>query len=148
MGRFNTHTSTVDRRISEITTEGVQRDERVATLESTAATFNSSFTEWKPQVNDSIHSVKLELLKLNSFFSRDAKESSNTKLGILNVELVRSRPPVGSTADGPSGHCVEHFHQDCGYGDVYTLTHDPVKGTIYTSPPPPPHNSQLESMFP
>jgi hypothetical protein len=50
------------------------------------APFNSSFTEWKPQVDDSIHFVKLELSKLNSYFNCDAKESSNTKLGVLNIE--------------------------------------------------------------
>jgi hypothetical protein len=120
----------------------------VTTLESTAANFNVSFTEWKPQVKDSVHSVKLELSKLNSYFNRDAKEASNMKLSILQVKSVHGRPLVKSTADGPSGHRVEQFNWDCGYGDVCTLTHDPVKGTIYTLPPLSQHTPQIESTFP
>jgi hypothetical protein len=60
MARFDTHTCTVNRRISEITTEELKRDDRVMALEATVANFNASFAEWKPQVEDSIHSVKLE----------------------------------------------------------------------------------------
>jgi hypothetical protein len=86
MGLFDAHTDTIDRRISEFVAEGVRHDDRVATLESIAATFNSSFTEWKPQVEDSTHFIKLELSKLNSYFNYDAKESSNTKPDVLNIE--------------------------------------------------------------
>jgi hypothetical protein len=35
--------------------------------------------------------------------------------------------------NGPNGHHVDQHNWDCGFGSVYTLTHDPVKGTM---PPP------------
>jgi fructose-bisphosphate aldolase class 1 len=60
MAHFDTHTGTVNRRISEIAVEELKRDDRATALEATAANFNTSFVEWKPQVEDSIHSVKLE----------------------------------------------------------------------------------------
>jgi hypothetical protein len=37
---------------------------------------------------------------------------------------------MGFTTDGPHEHRIDLHHWDCGYGGVYTHTHDPVKGTI------------------
>jgi hypothetical protein len=44
---------------------------------------------------------------------------------------------LGGAADGPNGHRVKNWNQDCGFGMVFTQIHDQVKGTVYTSPPPP-----------
>jgi hypothetical protein len=126
LNRFGSYTNIIDTRISEF-----------AAMESATTTFNSSFDEWKPQVDDSIHSFKLELSKLNTYFNRDAKESSISKAGVLTIESAQERPIPGSAAAGPMGHCVDNYHRDCGYGKVYTHIHDPVKGTIPHAPLPP-----------
>jgi hypothetical protein len=148
MAFFDSHISTVNRRISDFTAEEQKREERVSALESSTMTFKAAFNEWKPQVEGSIHSVKLKLSKLNTYFLHDAKDVSSTKPGVLHSESAQGRHPVGSAADGPSGHRVEHHHRDCGYGDVYTLTHDPVKDSVSPPMPPPPHTLQIKSSYP
>jgi hypothetical protein len=134
---FGSYTNIIDTRISEFAMMEQMRGDRVAALELATATFNSSFDEWKPQVNDLIHSVKLELSKLNTYFNRDAKESSTSKAGVLAIELAQERPMPGSAAASPKGHRVDNYHWDCGYGEVYTHIHDLVKGTIPHAPLPP-----------
>jgi hypothetical protein len=42
------------------------RDTCITNLEDTTTTFNKTFVEWRPEVDSSITSVKLELLKLTS----------------------------------------------------------------------------------
>jgi hypothetical protein len=79
MVRFDTHTGTIDRHIFELTAEELKHDNRISALETMVVTFNASFPNWKPQIKDSIHSVKIELSKLNTNFNRDTKESSNMK---------------------------------------------------------------------
>jgi hypothetical protein len=148
MARFDSHTSTVDRRISDFTVEERKCEEHISALEASATTFSTTFNEWKPQVEGSIHSIKLELSKLNTYFLHDAKDSSSTKPGVLHTESAQERHPAGSTADSPSGHRVEHSHQDYGYGGVYTLTHDLIKGTVPPPMPPPSHTLQIESSCP
>jgi hypothetical protein len=137
MAHFYSHTGFVDRCISEFMADEQKRDDRVSALESVTATFNTLFDERKPQVEDSIHSVKLELTKLNTYFNRDAMDSSNMKSGVFNIESAHKRPMAGSAAAGPGGHRVDNYHQDCGFGKVYTQTHDPVTGTMIHSPHPP-----------
>jgi hypothetical protein len=73
---FMTHESIVNNRLFEFEQADRRRDEWVASLESTAATFDKSFREWKPKVDSSLTSVKLELSKLNSFFDHDAEATS------------------------------------------------------------------------
>jgi hypothetical protein len=63
-----------------------QREKRVATLEATVVEFAESLGEWKPEVDSSLSSVKLELSKLHSFFDRDTKAMNSTKYGVLPVE--------------------------------------------------------------
>jgi hypothetical protein len=138
MAHFDSYSDHIDKCISDFTAEGKQRDNRVTTLESTAVTFNTSFTEWNPEIKDFINSVKLEVTKLNSYFNHDAKESSAHKPGIITYRSAFERPLAESTADGPSGHHVDQYNRECGFGSVYTHTHDPVKGTMHPPPPPPP----------
>jgi hypothetical protein len=137
LSHFDSHASLIDKCFSDYVVEDQKRDHRISTLESATATSNSSFDERKPQVEDSIHSIKLELTKLNTYFNRDAKDSRALKPGVLHIESVPERPLVGSAAaDGPCRHRVDNTHRDCGFGLVYTQTHDPIKGTMLHSPPP------------
>jgi hypothetical protein len=81
--------------------------------------FDNTFSTWKPEVEASINSVRLELSKLNKYFDCEAKESSTNKPRFLKFRSVPEQPPSTSTIDGPSSHHVEHYNRDCGFG-VYT----------------------------
>jgi hypothetical protein len=91
------------------------RDERVAGLEVATAVFDKSFSEWKPAVEYSLSSIKLELTKLNSFV-RDAKHQTASKAGVLQIESASERAPSGSNADGPNGHCSDNTYRIVGLG--------------------------------
>jgi hypothetical protein len=45
-------------------------------LESAATSFDKAFSEWKPEVEDSISAVKLVMAKLNAYFDQSAKDPS------------------------------------------------------------------------
>jgi hypothetical protein len=90
-------------------------------------------------VDSSLTSVKLELSKLNTFFDYDAKSLSTPKPGVLHIGSATAQPSAGIHSNCPNGHHVESNHRDCGFGRVYTQTHDPVMGTVLPSPPNPPN---------
>jgi hypothetical protein len=96
-------------------------------------------TAWKPEVDSSQSTIKLELSKFNTFFVHEGKTLDTSSPGILmgggGSASVCLSP--GSAIVGPNGHHVDTPHWDCGFGSVYTYTHDPIKGTIHT---PLPHN--------
>jgi hypothetical protein len=57
-------------------------NECVAALETAVASFDNSFATWKPEVDASLNSAKLELYKLNTYFDRDAKGANTSKSGM------------------------------------------------------------------
>jgi hypothetical protein len=63
--RFTVHFDSVNQRFTRIVVEEKARDECVAVLEMAAAAFDNSFATWKPEVEASLGSIKLELAKLN-----------------------------------------------------------------------------------
>jgi hypothetical protein len=79
-GGFTMHESTVNNRFSEFALMDQQREVRVVALESAVAEFDKSFIAWKPEVDSSLTSVKLELSKMNSFFDSDAKATSTPQV--------------------------------------------------------------------
>jgi hypothetical protein len=131
------HEAAINKRFAELELAELHHDEQVDTLEKMTTVLDSSFTAWKPEVESSFSSVKLELIKLNSFFDRDAKAVSATKSNVLTNGPAAVRPPAGSTADGPAGHRVDSNHRDCGFGRVNTQIHDLVMGTMFPPTPPP-----------
>jgi hypothetical protein len=131
MASFTSHVNSIDKCFIEMSADEKKHDNRVTTVESAAAVLDVSLTEWKPQVEESFHSICLELSKLNSYFNRDAREASTVKPGVLTIESAPQCPPLGSAAaDGLGGHHVKNWNRDCGFESVYTHTHDPVKGTM------------------
>jgi hypothetical protein len=131
MAGFTSHVNSIDKCFTEVSANEEKHDDRVAAMESATGSPAVSLIEWKPQVEESFHYVCLELSKINSFFNRDARETNTTKLGVLTIESAPPHPLVGFTvAGGPRGHRVKHWNRDCGFGSVYTHTHDPVKGTM------------------
>jgi hypothetical protein len=143
---FAVHEAAFTKRLEEVTAAEQQRDTRVATLEATAASFDKVLSEWKPEVESSISAIKLELSKLNGYFNRDVKASSSQP-DVLQLGSAAASSPVDSGADGPNGHRVDSNHRDCGFGQVFVQTHDPVKCTVH-SPPPPPNFSPLPHGMP
>jgi hypothetical protein len=85
-----------------------------------AVEFNKSFDAWKPEVDLSLSSVKLELSNLNSFFDHDAKLVNFVKPGVLSLELEIASPAPRGPTDGPTGHHVEHINRDYRFGQVFT----------------------------
>jgi hypothetical protein len=143
---FDAQEASFTKRLDEALTAYQLHDTRVANLEDTVVTFDKSFSEWRLEVDSSISVVKLELSKLNTYFVREAKAAGASTNGVLPAGSAPSSSP---TADSPSGHHVESSHQGCGFGQVFTQIHNPVKGTMLPPPPPPqfsPHESAaLES---
>jgi hypothetical protein len=120
-------------------------DEHVTGLEAVVATFDQSFTTWNAEVEASLTSIKLDLYKLNSFFARDVKNPEAPQSGVLPSVSASKLAILGSSANGPQGHRVDNTHQDCGFGKVYTQTHDLVTGMKFHPPLPP--NSAMYNDF-
>jgi hypothetical protein len=138
------HEVAVNTRISELATAAEQREERVALLESTATEIDKMLTTWKPEVESSLSSIRLQLSKLNDYLERDNKPTDTSSPGTFTGGAASSHSSPGSTAAALMGTRVDKIHRDCGYGGVYTHTHDPVKGTVHTPIPPPQAPHALE----
>jgi hypothetical protein len=135
---FTVHTDLVNKHFTERDIIDQARDDHVAALEITAAVMSKSFSEWRPGVDASISSIKLELAKLNIYFNRNAKDPAAPQAGVL-------KGGSAVTADGSIEHRVQNSNWDCGFGHVYTHTHDPVMGTPFNPQPPPIPSAQIKS---
>jgi hypothetical protein len=139
---FMIHEAAFTKRLVKVTIAECLCDACHVNLEEVATSIDKALTEWRPEVDASISSVKLKLSKLNSFFARESPTGSQQ--GILTT---RSAPVTSSAAaDGPNGHRVAPYHRDYEFGRVFTQIHDPVKGTVQT--PSPPSNSVPRLEFP
>jgi hypothetical protein len=141
---FTMHSEAINKRVSDLVEAYQVQDEHVTRLKMAASAFDKSFTSWKPEVEASLDSIKLQLAKLNSFFNYDAKHVAVSKLEVLHIKLAYDHPQAGSRTDDPNGHRSDSTHWDCGFGIVYTQIHDPVKGTMF---PPPPHSILQQPEF-
>jgi hypothetical protein len=63
--------------INEVTAEDHIQDARVTNLEESVAVLDKTFAKWRPVVDSSITTIKLELLKLNSFFNPDTRTTTS-----------------------------------------------------------------------
>jgi hypothetical protein len=70
---FATQEAVVTKRLDEVVADEHLHDARITNLEETATVLDKSFAKWRPVVDSSISTVKLELSKLNSFFDHDAR---------------------------------------------------------------------------
>jgi hypothetical protein len=127
---FTSHEAAFTKLLDEVAATEHIRDARLANLEEAAAPLDEALAAWRPEVDASITSVKLELSKLNIFSSHEAKASSGSQPGLI---ATGSAPASTSATDGPVEHHVNSSHRDCEFGHVVTQTHDPVKGTVYPS---------------
>jgi hypothetical protein len=97
--------TTYGKRRNDIAVAQQERDVQVASLQEVA----ESFTTWKPEVESSLTSVKLEPAKLNTFFNQDAKATNTTKAGVLPIGSASAPPSPRAHADGPHGHRVRQL---------------------------------------
>jgi hypothetical protein len=74
---------------------------------------------------------------LNDYLERDTKTVDTSFLGTTTGGAATTRSSPRFAVAGPNGHHVDKTHRDCGYGEVYTHIHDPVKGTVQSPNPPP-----------
>jgi hypothetical protein len=126
---FVVHKATFAKCLDAVTAVEHIHDARLANLEEAAASSDKVLAEWRPEVDAS---VKLEL---NSFFAREAKAPTASQQGLLTI---RSAPTTSlAVATGPSGYRVAPSHRDCEFGRVFTQIHNPIKGMVQTSSPPP-----------
>jgi phenylalanyl-tRNA synthetase alpha subunit len=71
-------------RITELSSTAQQREEHVVVLETATENFDKTFNAWKPEVESSLTSVKLELSKFNSFFTSEGKMLDTSSSGIVS----------------------------------------------------------------
>jgi hypothetical protein len=119
---FATHTNAFNKCFSKLKVMERQRDECATVLEVAATSFDKTFIDRRPSIEVDISSVKLELMKLNTFFNREAKDLGPSKAGVLTSGSAPEQSPFASTADGSNGHHVEQRYQDCGFGSHYRKT--------------------------
>jgi hypothetical protein len=70
---FAVHKAAFAKHLDEVAATEHIHDARLTHLEEAATSSDKALTEWRPEVDASIASVKLELSKLNSFFTCEAK---------------------------------------------------------------------------
>jgi hypothetical protein len=128
---FTFHEGTFTKCLDKMATTEHLRDAHLVHLEEAITSSDKALAEWRPGVDASIASVKLELSKLNNFFACEAKASPGSQQGLL---ATGSALVNNSTADGLIGYHICSHHHDCEFGCVFTQTHDPVKVTVHTSP--------------
>jgi hypothetical protein len=91
---------------------------------------DQSFAVWKPEVESSFSSLKLNLIKLNSFFYWEAKVAGNPQARVLSMGSAATRSFLGPSIDSSNGHRINNNHRDHGFRRVFTQIHDPVTSTI------------------
>lgn len=55
---------------------------------------------------------------------------------VLRCSSVPERPSASGGADRPSGHSIDYYHREDGFGSVTTVVHPPVKGACRLPTPP------------
>jgi hypothetical protein len=111
---FAAHMEATTQRFAVMAVADLERDDWVAGLEEAAAAFSA----WKPEVEASLSSVKLEVLKLNSFFACDSKNPEAPQTSILSTRSASKLAstgftPAGFAIDGPNGHHNDNSYRDC-----------------------------------
>jgi hypothetical protein len=142
---FTNHEITITNCFAKFSVVEQQRNTRISNNESTAAEFDKTFGQWKPEVNASLSTIKLELTMLNTFFDREVKNTSASKPRVLSIESAPDRPVVGSAIDDPHGHRADLLHRDRGFESVYSHPYNMGNGMMFTPPPLP--NSPFHSEF-
>lgn len=116
----------------------IAQETRVAVLERAAA----SFDDWRPGVEGTLDSVRLEVGKLSKHWERSVLDRGAPILETTSSAAGRS--PSAGEADRPRGHCVETSLREGDIGQVTTFVHPPIKGM---SPSPDPLAPSMNTQF-
>ncbi|CAN6322178.1 unnamed protein product [Urochloa humidicola] len=108
----------------------ISQDARVSVLERAA----TSFDEWRPDIEGSLEDIRLEVHKISKNWERAVMDPCRPP--VLPLPSAAERPPATSGADRPSGHRVDNFSREDGFGSVTTLLHPPDKGACDLPVPP------------
>jgi hypothetical protein len=105
----------------------------------------TALDEWRPSNEGVVDDIRLEISKTKLEVSKISRnwecailDQSATSLGVFATMPVVApaaveRPPLGTPATTPNGHCVDNHYRESGFGVVSTLIHSSVKDM----PPPP-----------
>jgi hypothetical protein len=102
-----------------------RNEERIISLEMARSEAETDCINTDKRIDD----LKLEVHCINRLLERETLDNNHTKPGIFGPkELAHGAPHVGSTADGPKGHCSAHMFWDYEIG---SQSHNPANGTPY-----------------
>lgn len=124
--RFTAHDDQWERKFPDLS---IAQDACLSVLESAAA----SFDDWRPGIEGTVDSVRLEVGKLSKHWERSVMHRGAPILGTSFT--AAGRPSATGEADKPRGHRVDSASRAGDFGSVTTVVHPPVKGTI-SSPDP------------
>jgi hypothetical protein len=114
---FVTHETAFTKLMEEVTITERLRGACLVNLKEATASSDKALAAWRPEVDASITSVKLEFSKLNTFFAREAKAPTGTQQGLLAT--VSAHVTTSAATDGPNGHRVAPYQRDCEFGRVH-----------------------------
>ncbi|KAL6867717.1 hypothetical protein ACP4OV_015741 [Aristida adscensionis] len=96
---------------------------RFQAMEAAATTFDS----WKPQIDEAVEDLKLEVGVLRKHVNRVVLEQSAPSRGLLfKTEAVLVPPSPEDKAAGPDRHREDKPHRETEFGKVFTHSHLPA----------------------
>lgn len=109
--------------------------------------------DWRQNLEGIIDDLRLEVGRVSKHWERVLMDKPSSMPGILALApSAGERPPAGSTAASPCGHCFESGNREMKFGSVTTLLSPPDKGTFTSMNPPsfasPPVVHQTSVQFP
>lgn len=93
-------------------------EQYVTMLQMVAAVFDKHFAEWKPEIESSVASAKLEIAKVNKFFNREARDRRTSASGVLGLEQMAGQQPAGAGAGGPFGNRTDSRSRELEVGKM------------------------------
>jgi len=122
------------------------QDLRVLALEKAFA----SFDEWRPSIEGTVDSIRLEVKKLSLGWERSSLSQPEDQSGVYAAAPSASAPSASAPAASPViGPGVAHQYRENGMGVVTTLVRSPVKGESYHPRTViPAHVDQFHAMHP
>jgi hypothetical protein len=94
---FTSHEIAITNHFAKFSVAEQLHDAHIFNFESTVPEFNKTFVQWKPEVDASLSTINLEISKLNTFFDREAKQTSASEADL------RPTAHVGTALNPHSG---------------------------------------------
>lgn len=124
-----------ERRFADLS---ISHDARVASLESAAASFDA----WRPSIEGSVDSIRLEMRKLSKHWERSVLDRATPILE--TAPSVARRSSAAGGTELPQGHRVDPEFREGGFGSVTAVVHSPANGTAIS---PDLHSLSMNTQF-